>query len=231
MIVPIALFTQLAASCAPSVHVDTLAAIASTESRFHAGAIYDNTTKRQYLAPTRQAATALATDLHATLHHSVDLGLMQINSANLPRLGMTVADAFDPCKNLGAASAILAAAYRPPVPGNDTRAALLQAISRYNTGHPSRGFSNGYVGRVLAAADKVVPTIYPQAIVPDRSDETRTPVALPSWDVFALARHARGEGSRGTMVLSIVKTQHLPQPHHGAPLVFQHVTREANDAR
>ena len=96
VIVALASFVQLAAQCAPSVHVDTLAAVARAESRFETNAINDNSARRQYAPPDRAAASAIAVRLIA-LGHSVDLGIMQINSANLHGLGLSVADAFDPC--------------------------------------------------------------------------------------------------------------------------------------
>ncbi|MEI9891358.1 MAG: hypothetical protein WDN45_13185 [Caulobacteraceae bacterium] len=39
------------------------------------------------------------------------------------------------------------------------QAALKTALSYYNTGHPARGFTNGYVAKVANAADRIVPAI------------------------------------------------------------------------
>lgn len=41
----------------------------------------------------------------------------------------------------------------------DPQRALRVALSRYNTGHPERGFANGDVGRVEASAERVVPAM------------------------------------------------------------------------
>lgn len=207
MILPLAVFAQLAASCAPSVHVDTLAAVARTESGFRANAIHDNTERRSYSPRSRAEAIAIATELVGVRRHSVDLGLMQINSANLPALGMTVEDAFDPCRSVAAGARVLVAGFRPPAAGEDPQPALLQALSRYNTGHPLRGFANGYVAKVQASARQVVPAIRlhgPHRGGQEDGGEGRTPVPLlpppppapsppapPDWDVFAQARHAR----------------------------------------
>jgi type IV secretion system protein VirB1 len=65
--------------------------------------------------------------------HSVDLGLMQINSGNLGLLGLTLGDAFTACKSVAAA------------------ARLLTLFSKYNTGSPTRGI--GYATRVMADVD------------------------------------------------------------------------------
>ena len=219
MIVSMALFAQLAAICAPGMPVATLAAIASTESGFDASAVQDNTTRRRYVPLTSDAGIALATHLHATLHHSVDLGLMQINSANLSPLGMTIADAFDPCMNLGAGAAVLKAAYRPPAKGADTQAALLLAISRYNTGDPARGFTNGYVARVLAAADKVVPVIRQRAHAIRTPEDATVPTVPPNWNVFAHAKHIRAQGA-----------ERIDQSAPQEPLIVPPVQRAASDA-
>ena len=213
MILATATFAGLAASCGASVHVDTLAAVARTESGFQTDAINDNTAKRRYSPGTREEAIAIATELVSVKGHSVDLGLMQINSANLPGLGMTVADAFDPCKSINAGARVLVAAYRPPPAGQDPQPALLQAVSRYNTGHPVRGFANGYVAKVQASAEQVVPAIRlsgssvsgqeggegalpPQ--LPASAPAVPLPPVPPSWDVFGQARYARQRG--GTVV-------------------------------
>lgn len=76
---------------------------------------------------------------------------MQINSANFSRLGLTPETVFDPCTNLRAGARVLADNYgRAREAGHATP--LQAAISEYNTGSRSRGLSNGYVGRVFAAA-------------------------------------------------------------------------------
>lgn len=208
----LALFAQLAAACAPSVHVDTLAAIAHTESRFSANALYDNTARRSYRAPSREQAVVLATELVTVQRHSVDLGLMQVNSANLAGLGLSIAQAFEPCHNLGAGARVLTASYKPPAAGQDVQPALLQALSRYNTGHPARGFGNGYVAKVVASAEQVVPAIrlgqtgaagLQKSMAPaepnklDKAFSAALPPP-PSWDVFARARYERAQpnGSR-----------------------------------
>lgn len=239
MMLSLALFTQLAASCAPSVHVDTLAAIARTESGFHAGAIHDNTGKRRYLPRTREEAVAMATELVTVQHHSVDLGLMQINSANLARLGITLAQAFEPCMSLQAGAQVLQAGFAPPAAGQDAQPALLQALSRYNTGDAVRGFANGYVTKVMASAEQIVPAIRlgtQEAIGQEerkKAELTPSPAPPPAWDVFGRARYDRyvqdQAGSRPSA------PAHLPtatQPSMRLqPVQLQATRREASDAR
>lgn len=194
-------FLVLASQCAPSIAPDTLAAIAKVESGFNEIAVNLNGAGGGTLRPaTRAEAVALATDLIVTQRRSVDLGLMQVNSANLPRLSLTIPDAFDPCTNISAGARILREGYTAAAqaePGQPQRA-LRVAFSRYNTGHPERGFANGYVRKVEAAAEVVVPAIRlqgvpasppPPARVPN--PEADDPDAPPEWDVWARTTYVR----------------------------------------
>ena len=216
MILPLALFAQLAAACGSMVHVDTLAAVARTESRFNSLAIGDTTTGRSHAPATLTEAVTTATALLAE-GHSLDLGLMQVNSANLPGLGLTVGDAFDPCRSLAAGARVLADGYRR-APDEDAQHALVRALSRYNTGSPVRGVANGYVAKVQASATELVPAIRVDGA---RNAEpvlhgTRPPTIAgppepPAWDVYARARHAR---NREAMRLhpSPVRDEPSPSP-------------------
>jgi type IV secretion system protein VirB1 len=84
--------------------------------------------------------------------YSVDLGLMQVNSHNLPALGYTVEEVLnDPCANIRAGAAVLTADYAAAVRVHgEGQAALQAALSSYNTGDFNRGFANGYVARYYA---------------------------------------------------------------------------------
>jgi type IV secretion system protein VirB1 len=151
-------FNQIALACGSTVAPLTLAAVARTESRFEPLAVRDNTTGVAGVPVSRDIAVQLATRL-LEAGHSVDLGLMQINSANLRKLGMTPDLAFDPCRSVSAAATILTGDYA----GGDThfaqQAALRGALSSYNTGDPVRGLDNGYVHKVELAARAVVPAL------------------------------------------------------------------------
>jgi type IV secretion system protein VirB1 len=84
-----------------------------------------------------------------TRGENIDLGLAQINSRNLSWLGLSVADAFDTCRNLQAASQVLSGGYRAALKASPSDRSLLQtAYSLYNTGNMSRGLRNGYVERL-----------------------------------------------------------------------------------
>ena len=111
MILPLSLFLQLATAEASSVAPITLAAFAQNESGLNPNAVHDNTTGLSTYPETATAAIALATFLLRE-GHSLDLGIMQVNSANLARTGLTVATAFEPGQSMRAGAMILVAATR-----------------------------------------------------------------------------------------------------------------------
>ena len=105
--------------------------------------------KRQPATPEEALAWLRYFEQHAI---SVDVGLMQVSTAEAERRGLAPESLLDPCNNLRAGWEILEEAYQTEVstygPG---QTALQHALSRYNTGDTERGFDNGYVRRVLAA--------------------------------------------------------------------------------
>jgi len=134
--------------CGPCVAPSTTQAIILVESAGEALAIGDNTLRKSFLPGTRSEAVGLAKELIAR-GHSVDLGLMQINSCHLAHMRLSLNELFDPCRNVRAGTAILADFYRQ-YPNQDPGLTLFNALSAYNTGRAWRGES--YVNRILAAA-------------------------------------------------------------------------------
>lgn len=193
MVLTLSALLGLALTCAPAVAPETLLSVASAESGFDALLVAVNTRPRRVFHPdTRAAATQLAARLIRD-GLSVDLGLGQINSRNLARLGLSPTDAFDPCRNLAASSRLLREGYERAAPpgADDTQAALRTALSLYNTGDTTRGLRNGYVARVTAAATHVVPAIAP-ILAPARTDAPAADPASPgpaasppALDIFA----------------------------------------------
>jgi len=174
-----AAFRALAETCAPGVAPDLLSKLVSTESGFNAFAIGVNGVDPDSYAPrTAVEATTLARQL-ITEGRSIDMGLGQINSANLAWLGLTPDSVFDPCANLAATETVLRDGYeRARQTGASPGDALGQALSAYNTGSPTRGFANGYVARVL---ERDVGSLS-RRIQTTRADLSES--ASTDWDVF-----------------------------------------------
>ena len=204
-------FGALAARCAPAVPSETLEAVARTESGLDPWALHDNTTGVSVKARSLEAALADARQWIGR-GDSVDLGLMQINSANLGALGMTARAALDPCASLAGGAAVLQAAYAGGKSSAEQQAALLMALSRYNTGSPFKGIIDGYARRVIAAAD---------AGASPRMSRT-TPGAAPapagkppSWNVWAVATYARTHGA--PWLVALTPTQVPPPGDRASP--------------
>jgi type IV secretion system protein VirB1 len=162
--------------CAPNVGERTMTAIVRVESNANPLAIYDNTSGRSFTPRTIAEAMYTARTL-IDAGHSVDLGLAQVNSANLGRLGMEIRDAFDPCSNLRGAATILETDYQAAAtqfsPGPY---ALRRAIGAYNSGSIYGG--GAYVDRILIAAG-----LPPQGS--RRIPDLEAPSAVPASVTFA----------------------------------------------
>lgn len=159
-------FVSLAMQCAPMVAPLTMAAIVKTESGFNPLAIGVNGGARLVRQAENVAEAVVTAKWLLERGYNIDLGLGQVNSNNLSKTGLTVEDAFDPCKNLAAAASILqgnfqAAKARTP----DDQAALHAAVSAYNTGSFTKGFQNGYVQKVVSNAGSTVPVVAPIPLI------------------------------------------------------------------
>jgi len=187
-------FGQLALRCAPTVAPSTLASIAQTESAFQPYAINDNTTGTSGAPATRDSAVQIASKL-LKAGHSIDVGIMQINSSNFVQFGLTLEAAFDPCQSVAAAAAILMNNYAGGETHDGQQAALRVALSKYNTGNAQRGFANGYVHKAELAARHVVPALdvgIPEAAIDHQAPSKAAPSSMPAdpttppaWDVWS----------------------------------------------
>lgn len=151
---------ELAATCAPNIHPQTLHSVIRQETGYNIYAIGINHAERLKTQPqTRAEAISIAKHL-LSKNVNFDAGLAQINIKNLNWLSMSVEDLFDPCKNLKASSLILSSCYkRAKQQYGEDQQALRAALSCYNTGNFNRGFANGYVNKVVAQAQTYVPAI------------------------------------------------------------------------
>ena len=136
--------------CAPSTLTRIVEAIIRTESGFNPLAINVNRGVKLARQPvSRKEAEAWVRWLKAN-GYSFDAGLMQINSGNWEKLGLTPESIFDVCENIRAGSELFSENYsratRTFGPG---RTSLLSALSAYNTGDFNSGIRNGYVSRVV----------------------------------------------------------------------------------
>ncbi len=144
---------SLAKRCAPTTPAAVLTSVARVESGFNPLLIGVNGRRHRVVrAGSIDEAEAAATRLIAS-GASLDLGLAQINSRNLRHVGLSVRDAFDPCRNLAAAAQLIDEGYLAALShGAPNRPLLQMAYSVYNTGGSERGMENGYAAKVDAAS-------------------------------------------------------------------------------
>lgn len=211
--------STLLQQCAPNVGERTMTAIVRVESNAYPLAIYDNTTRRSFSPHTIHDAMTTARAL-LDAGHSVDLGLAQVNASNLPRLGINVRDAFDPCTNLRGAATILETDYEAAAnrfsPGPY---ALRRAIGAYNSGSIYAG--DDYVDRILIAAglppqgDRRIPDLEPAApVLPGPS--IPLPGAVPVAQPFA----SQGAPPAVRVTTSQPKPSPPPNPYGSAIMVM-----------
>ena len=140
-------FKELALRCAPSVAIDTLAALVKTESSFNQfaiGVVGGSVKQPQNL----QDAILIVTRLVAE-KRNFSVGLGQINKSNFLSLGLTAEQLFEPCTNLKATAKILGKCYaRMSKKGLGEARALSDALSCYYSGNDTVGYKHGYVKRV-----------------------------------------------------------------------------------
>lgn len=149
MLISAEALTALLMACAPAVHPTTGAAVVRHESGGELWALGVNGGKVRP-QPQTAAQAAAAARIWISRGVTVDLGLAQINSKTAARLGYTVEQVLEPCTNLRAMQQVLVENYRSGAASNGAgQRALEAALSTYNTGSPTRGVRNGYVGKVL----------------------------------------------------------------------------------
>lgn len=144
--------SPLYATCGPDVHPATIQAIIDVESGGNPLAILDNSTGKSYKPKDSAQAVQIATDL-LVQGHSLDMGLMQINSQHLKKRRIDYRQLFDPCMNIRSGTKILAEFYQRHSrnhPQDPPDLILLKSLSSYNTGTPYRG--RKYVSKILKNA-------------------------------------------------------------------------------
>jgi type IV secretion system protein VirB1 len=154
-------------ACALNVAPATMDAVIRVEHGSPTAINVNKLAGPQPKASTVQEAVAI-TKRYMAAGYTVDMGWSQLNSANLVRLGYTVEDAFDQCKNIAAGGMILSGFYGKAVQQyGEGQIALAHALSAYNTGDlQRRGFENGYVGRYFISAPLTLPDQSPAPLPP-----------------------------------------------------------------
>jgi type IV secretion system protein VirB1 len=136
--------------CAPCAPTAIVEAIIRTESGFNPLAMNVNQRVKIARQPaSRKEAEAWAMWLQVN-GYNFDCGLMQINSANWEKLGLTPENVFDVCENIRAGAKLFSENHsRAAAILGPGRASFVSALSAYNTGDFTSGVHNGYVSRVV----------------------------------------------------------------------------------
>ena len=128
---------NLIAQCANQTPSYVAHAIIKTESGYNPFAIGINKNGKSvggYKKPTSYNDAVLMAKKLIASGNNIDLGLAQINSANLPRLKLTVENVLNPCTNLSAMQYILSSCFQSAgVNGYGDK--IQRAFSCYNTGN------------------------------------------------------------------------------------------------
>jgi type IV secretion system protein VirB1 len=171
-------------ACAMSVHPATLEAVIRVESGGSPTALHVNRLPEPQPHASSVTEAAEIARRFIAAGYSVDLGLMQVNSANLPALGYSIEDALDPCRNIAGGGAILTADYARAVTRfGEGQAALQAALRAYNTGSFERG--DVYLAQYFHNGDAkpAIPNIPLPAAIPPPNPYTATTVVFSREEI------------------------------------------------
>ncbi|WP_218831415.1 lytic transglycosylase domain-containing protein [Pseudomonas fragi] len=164
-------FSELAVKCAPTVHPQTLKSLIGNESTYNPYAIgvVDGRLERQPKSLREAVATAERLEREG-FRFSVGIG--QLLVTNMRALGLSYAQAFEPCRNLQAISELMVKNYTKALTANpNPQEALRDSLSMYYSGNPVRGYQPdkegdlSYVQKVVvgalnpSSADPIVPAV------------------------------------------------------------------------
>lgn len=184
----LSLFTQCATDVAPQT-LQTLIGVESGKNPYAIAVVYDDNTrptdKLIFSQPdTEEDAKKIITQLETPpkKHRSYSVGLMQINSTNFEKYGLTRDNMFNVCKNIEAGAAIFKACYidaQRKYPTQSEQEQLRLASSCYYAGNHLRGFKKeqdgkSYIDRINESVAGVykVPAIKPLRGEPDLTSPT-----------------------------------------------------------
>ena len=231
----------LAHECANFVSLHTLEAIVKTESGFDPLKIGVNGGSKLQRQPVNVAEAVVTAEWLLANGYNIDLGLGQVNSANLSRVGLSVSEAFDPCQNLKAAGTIFNKSFQAAMQQYPEGQALQVALSAYNTGNFVQGFRNGYVDKVLrnmpekaSTADNAPATVQPIPLVNAAHKLTIADVIRPKQTTVQPATVAVGKVAEtpnetiSTMVYqtALIDTKNIKKPNEANPVDPEKPTKQ-----
>jgi type IV secretion system protein VirB1 len=150
MILDEIILDKIIMKCSNKVAASTMKAIIKTESRGNPFAIGIN--GRFYLSyqPRNYKQAYLWLEYLEKHNYNIDIGIAQININNVHKYGYKAVDMLNPCTNIQLANMILQKYFKEFKKHNiSDNQALFMAISAYNTGNYQKGFTNGYVKKVV----------------------------------------------------------------------------------
>ncbi len=153
-----AAFITLVQQCAPGAPAEPLAAIVRRASDFEPLAIRTVTTNSVAIQATSTAEAVQLTSELVIAGHQVRIGLAQIDTRDLTRIGLSLADGFEPCAHVKAAARLLSE-------------------------DPSRLRPSSSPARRRVPAEVVG-----QGVRSDEPRLTRDKPAAPPWDVYGQGR-------------------------------------------
>jgi type IV secretion system protein VirB1 len=142
---------ELIGTCIPpGVAPDTVEVVIQHESSGNPYAVNVNGEVNKSIHFTLPEVAIKYVEKNIARGHSVDMGLMQVNSMHLNRFNASVANMFDACKNIRFGAQILIDCYRLASRRFDHNGrALAAALSCYNTGRLTGAKGREYVRKLL----------------------------------------------------------------------------------
>ncbi len=193
---------QVVQQCSGPVAPELMALIVAHESGGNPWAINVNGLPNGSMVFPSKASAVAAAIHYIRMGYKVDMGLSQVDSENLGKLGLSVPQVFDPCTNVRSGAAIFSWAWRGAKnKGYTGGSRLMAALSAYNSG--SYGGDWGYSKAVLhgTAVGGSVPYTPAYAVVvrqsapsPFMSSPFITVGSPPAWMVNQSPEQARMPG-------------------------------------
>lgn len=193
---------QVVQACSGPVAPGLMALIVAHESGGHPWAINVNRLANGSMVfRSRTAAVAAATH-YIRRGYKVDMGLAQVDSENLGRLGLSIRRAFNPCTNVKAGAAIFSGAWKgAQARGFSGGNQLMAALSAYNSGNyrGDWGYADAVlhgtaVGGSIPYTPAVARMIRKAAPSPFMASPLITVTAPPEWLVNETPVQARMPG-------------------------------------